>query len=92
MSGQLYILATLTPYKSTTDTQCLGGQADPRFSLGVLEERKISGPPGRQTTISQSLIHSLVTILTELSRLIVRKTHKKTVLHNLALVVSFTKF
>jgi len=72
VSGQLYILAALTPWKSATDTHCLGGQADPRFSLDILEERKISGPPGSQTTISQPLIHSLVTILTELSRLIFR--------------------
>jgi hypothetical protein len=66
VSGQLYILATLTPSESATDTQCIRGQADPRYSLDILKERKISGPPGSQITISQSLIHSLITKLTEL--------------------------
>jgi len=40
VSGQLYVLAALTPWKSATDTQCIGGQADPQIQPGYFEREK----------------------------------------------------
>jgi len=34
VSGQLYVLDALTPWKSATDAQCIGGQADPQIQPG----------------------------------------------------------